>query len=184
MPFIVSAASRSDPASQLDRRGFKLLFYELSIAMVPYLATRANDTILPETYTPALQLGVALIMATLLIQLLDPAREPVRNPIFGPTPLELLLAHASLALGIDDAAQPSKDRARAATMSYLDPFGFLLCRRRDVTIGVQESIRTRPAIVAAITSGDDSCKANQGLSASPLGARLISAAQAHPNRFD
>ena len=69
-------ASRLEFASDLDRHGFKLLLFELSIAMVPYLAICADAAGVPDTYAPELQLGIGLLVATLTIQLLSPAREP------------------------------------------------------------------------------------------------------------
>ena len=47
-----------------------MLLYELSIAMVPWLATCASVPTELSTITPAQQLGAGLLMATLTIQLL------------------------------------------------------------------------------------------------------------------
>ena len=68
------AANRREAAVQPDRRGFKLLLYELSIAMVPWLATCAGAPADTGTVTPARQLGAGLLMATLTIELLGRSR--------------------------------------------------------------------------------------------------------------
>ena len=104
MAYIVSAASRHDSASQLDRSGFKLLLYELSIAMVPYLAICASAAEVPDTCTPALQLGVGLLVATLTIQLLDPARE-LSETYTLTLSLDFAMLMRPLPQDLDDAAQ-------------------------------------------------------------------------------
>ena len=63
-----------EAAVEPDRRGFKLLLYELSIAMVPWLATCACAPAEAHAVTPTRQLGAGLLMATLTIELLGHAR--------------------------------------------------------------------------------------------------------------